>query len=329
MHSASATAHTAVVGAGRPDDRVAAGQRRREQLGGHRVRPVPGRDDPDRAARAAHQHHALARRERVRQLAAEALGVLGRHPPVLDQLVDLVVGLRAQRLALVERQRAREVVAAALDLVADRVHLAPRARRRSAATSPRTRGSRRRSPAGRPSGRPAGPADRLAGGRARGLDRLAGGGLPPLAVHEHASRHVGSRVHRLAARLARASSLTMSAHFSPIIIVVMHGLMAGRNGMIDPSAIRSPSTPFTRSRGSTHRVGVAGRAHPRRAGRVVDGVVGLVDVVDQLVVGRRVRARAPARAWPSPRSAACLPISRASLTPWSITRSSLPSGSVK
>ena len=39
------------------------------------------------------------------------------------QLVDLVVGLRAQRLALVERERARQLVAAALDRVADRVHL--------------------------------------------------------------------------------------------------------------------------------------------------------------------------------------------------------------
>jgi hypothetical protein len=43
----------------------------------------------------------------------------------------------------------------------------------------------------------------------------------------------------------------MSAHFSPIIIVVMQGLIAGRNGMIEPSAIRRPWTPFTRSRGST------------------------------------------------------------------------------
>jgi hypothetical protein len=43
----------------------------------------------------------------------------------------------------------------------------------------------------------------------------------------------------------------MSAHFSPIIMVVMHGLIAGRNGMIDPSAMRRPRTPFTRSAGST------------------------------------------------------------------------------
>ena len=49
-----------------------------------------------------------------------------------------------------------------------------------------------------------------------------------------------------------------SEHFSPIIIVVMHGLIAGRNGMIDPSAIRSDLTPFTRSRGSTTASGSPG-----------------------------------------------------------------------
>src|SRR5207248_2451416 len=36
----------------------------------------------------------------------------------------------------------------------------------------------------------------------------------------------------------RASCLIISAHFSPTIIVVMHGLMAGRNGRIEPSATR-------------------------------------------------------------------------------------------
>src|SRR5690348_3021228 len=49
----------------------------------------------------------------------------------------------------------------------------------------------------------------------------------------------------------RASSLSMSAHFSPTIIVVIHGLMAGRKGSTEPSAIRSASTPRTRRRGST------------------------------------------------------------------------------
>ena len=128
----------------RPDDRVAARERGRDQLGRHRVGPVPRADHADDAARAAEQHHALARRERVRDLAAEPLGVLGRHPPVLDELVDLVVGLGPQRLALVERQRARERVTARLDHVADRVHLRralerrhprPAARRRSRAAA--------------------------------------------------------------------------------------------------------------------------------------------------------------------------------------------------
>ena len=47
----------------------------------------------------------------------------------------------------------------------------------------------------------------------------------------------------------------MSAHFSPTIIVVMQGLIAGKNGRIEPSAIRSPLTPRTRSRGSTTAIG--------------------------------------------------------------------------
>ena len=53
----------------------------------------------------------------------------------------------------------------------------------------------------------------------------------------------------------RASSLSRSAHFSPTIIVVMHGLIAGRNGRMDPSAMRSERTPRTRRRGSTPPLG--------------------------------------------------------------------------
>jgi len=49
---------------------------------------------------------------------------------------------------------------------------------------------------------------------------------------------------------ADASCPIISAHFSPIIIVVMHGLIAGRNGRIEPSQTRSPATPRTRKRGS-------------------------------------------------------------------------------
>ena len=56
----------------------------------------------------------------------EPLAVLGRVPPVLHELVDLVVAPRQQRLALVERQRARELVAAPLDHVATRCIAAAR-----------------------------------------------------------------------------------------------------------------------------------------------------------------------------------------------------------
>ena len=49
----------------------------------------------------------------------------------------------------------------------------------------------------------------------------------------------------------RASSRIMSAHFSPIIMVVRHGLTATRNGIAEPSATRSASIPFTRSRASS------------------------------------------------------------------------------
>ena len=43
----------------RPDDGVAARERRRDQLGRHRVRPVPRRDHADDAARPADEQHAL------------------------------------------------------------------------------------------------------------------------------------------------------------------------------------------------------------------------------------------------------------------------------
>ena len=83
----------------------------------------------------------------------------------------------------------------------------------------------------------------------------------------------------------RASWISMSAHFSPIIIVVMHGLIAGRNGMIEPSATRSPCDAADAQARIDDRLGVGVGAHVRGARRVVDGVVRLVDVVDELVVG--------------------------------------------
>ncbi len=44
----------------RPDDRVPDGQRRRHDLRGHRVRPVPGRNDRDWSDRAPQNEHPLA-----------------------------------------------------------------------------------------------------------------------------------------------------------------------------------------------------------------------------------------------------------------------------
>ena len=46
-----------------------------------------------------------------------------------------------------------------------------------------------------------------------------------------------------------------SAHRSPIIMVVIAGLMAVIEGNIEPSAIRRPSTPCTRSSGPTTVMG--------------------------------------------------------------------------
>ena len=98
------------------------------------------------------------------------------------------------------------------------------------------------------------------------LDLGGGGDAPDIGVVERVERRVvAQEVGDLGRRgggqpLARASLdgwaeraswISMSAHFSPIIIVVMHGLIAGRNGMIEPSATRSPCTPRTRRRGST------------------------------------------------------------------------------
>ena len=77
----------------RPDDGVAGRERRGDQLRRHRVRPVPGRDHADHAARPAHEQHALAGRERVREPPLETLPVLGRVPPVRHELLDLVARL--------------------------------------------------------------------------------------------------------------------------------------------------------------------------------------------------------------------------------------------
>ena len=179
----------------RPDDGVARGERGRDQLGGHRVGPVPRADHPDRPARAAHQHHAVTRGERVRKLAPEPLRVLGRHPPVLDELVDLAVGLGVQGLALVERQHPRELIAALLDEVADGVHLRGPLERREA--GPALRGRPRRGDRADHVGaiplRDLG--DLLARRGARCGEGLAARAGRPLAAHEQlADRHYDTPV---------------------------------------------------------------------------------------------------------------------------------------
>ena len=69
----------------------------------------------------------------------EAHPVLGGAAPHRDELVDLVVGLGVQRLALVERERAGEIVAAALADVGDAAQRGGALERRLRAPSRRTR----------------------------------------------------------------------------------------------------------------------------------------------------------------------------------------------
>src|SRR5918992_1587299 len=47
------------------------------------------------------------------------------------------------------------------------------------------------------------------------------------------------------------SALIRSAHFSPIIMVVMHGLTVTSDGITEPSTTRSPRTPLTRNDASS------------------------------------------------------------------------------
>ena len=72
-HSASAIAGDRRRRRRRPDDGVAARKRGRDQLGRHRVGPVPRRDHADHAARPAEEQHLLAGRDRVRKAALEPL----------------------------------------------------------------------------------------------------------------------------------------------------------------------------------------------------------------------------------------------------------------
>ena len=65
-----------------------------------------------------------------------------------------------------------------------------------------------------------------------------------------------------------------------------------------------------------HRHRIGDRTHPRRRRRVIDGVVALVDVVEQFVVGRRVGSRREFAAHPcapaAPARRSCGPAARRS-----------------
>src|SRR3954454_22277382 len=125
----------------RPHDRVAARQRGSDDLRRHRVRPVPRRDHRDRAQRAADEEDAVAGERARHDRALQANAVLGGAAPHRDELVDLVVGLGVQRLALVERERERELVAAALAHGGDAAQVVG-ARKRGLALPRRERGLR-------------------------------------------------------------------------------------------------------------------------------------------------------------------------------------------
>ena len=116
--------HRAHAGRGRrrEDDRVPAREGGRNDLAGHRVRPVPRADDARHAARDPVDEHAVALGHRRRDEALDPHGVGRRHLEVRDQLLDLVERLRPQRLALVQRQRARHLVPSTIDRLGDAPH---------------------------------------------------------------------------------------------------------------------------------------------------------------------------------------------------------------
>ena len=185
MHLASATAHTAVDGAGVQTTALPHASAGAISSAGIVYGQFHGLITPTTPRGRRTSITRLPGENRVRQLAPEPLGILCRHPPVLDKLVDLVVGLGLQRLALVERQRSRELVAAGLDDVADYVHLRGALERREP-----------RPPVGSVAGNGDGVLrvaavalrhrpDQLTGRRADRVERLAAGAGLPIAAHEH------------------------------------------------------------------------------------------------------------------------------------------------
>ena len=172
-------------GGRRPDHRVAGREGGRDQLRGHRQRPVPGRDDAVDPTRVVLGQDELARAGRGQHAAFQAFQVLGGDAEVLDRLLDLADGLGLQRLALVEREQVGQLVPPSRDGVGDPVQ--PHGTFEAFEA-----GHRRASLVGgldRALGVGAGAlgdlGDDLAGRRAVGVKELAALGLDPPAFNEH------------------------------------------------------------------------------------------------------------------------------------------------
>ena len=245
------------AGVGHPLRRVADARLRRA----HDQRPAHERGDGlvrgsrvVRRARPRRAHEAPAVQQRARDElqrlgpAEQPAGDVGRDP-VAD---GVLLGARreAGRQAREHRRLPEELAdAQQVERRARRARARPRRCARRAGARPARR------PGRRPSCPPGGPRPRRrrrrAARRRRRARRTAGGGAGSRRPRPPSGAVSRSPAPRSTASAARASWISMSAHFSPIIIVVMHGLIAGRNGMIDPSATRSPWTPRTRRRGST------------------------------------------------------------------------------
>ena len=185
MHCASATAHTAVDGAGVHTTALPHASAGAISSAGIVYGQFHGLITPTTPRGRRTSITRLPGENEFGSSPAEALCVLGRHPPVLDQLGDLVERLGAQGLALVERERPRQAVAARLDQVADRVHLGralERGQPRPAVSRP-SRGVDRALRVAPVALRDGG--DQLTGRRARRLERLAAGARLPASTHEH------------------------------------------------------------------------------------------------------------------------------------------------
>src|SRR4029453_8127860 len=162
-------------------------------------------DQAEHAERTAKQEHAPSGSGALRDRALNALAVLGRHAEELDELPDLHFGLRLERLALVERQHAGQLVAAALDHVGGAVQQLRALE--TGATSPGVeRGVRCRDCATRIlAATLRHRAERLTGCRTGGLGGGTARGVAPLAVDEHPCRHGVS----LSARWCESTSESM------------------------------------------------------------------------------------------------------------------------